>query len=93
LADATGDEFTDIATLTEERSEWAEERLFDLAKRVAYLTGLMTFDQPRSLPVSGNGKPVPGAGAANGTKRPGAAHGRSSAGKPAGLKSLRPESA
>jgi len=75
LAEATGGDLNTIVDLVEERSEWSEERLFDLVKRVIYLTEQLASAEPVPPPFSGEGKAAPGGSSATGNKRASAAQG------------------
>lgn len=66
LAEATGGDLNTIVALVEERSEWSEERLFDLAKRVIYVTEQLASAEPVPPPFSGEGKAAPGGSSAPG---------------------------
>lgn len=82
LANATADDLTDIAAFLEWNYDQDEERLFDLAKRVAYLTEQMT---PRLEPdrlAAENGKTYAPSQSSSAKRAPGA----TSPGRPASAK-------
>ncbi|PZS17402.1 MAG: hypothetical protein DLM54_09675 [Acidimicrobiales bacterium] len=87
FVESTGISLTTIAALVEERSEWNEERFFDLASRVTCLTDQLRSVQADLLLASTGGAAVSTEPSATESKRAGTAHSHSSVAKAIGPKS------